>query len=61
MIYGISPLPYKQYTANDGGCHSTRSISQTGLKYGQLGGGSVFVGECDDDQEYNKDGKIMNI
>ena len=58
---GFLPCHIKQYTANDGGCHYTRSISQTGLKYGQLGGGSVFVGECDDDQEYNKDGKIMNI
>ena len=61
VIYGISPLPYKQYTADEGGCHSTYSISQAGLKYGQFGRGRVFVGECDDDQEYNKDGKIMNI
>ena len=54
-------MPYKQYTADEGGCHSTYSISQAGLKYGQFGRGRVFVGECDDDQEYNKDGKIMNI
>lgn len=58
MIYGISPLPYKQYTADEGGCHSTYSISQAGLKYGQLGHGRVFVGECGSDQDYNEDGQI---
>ena len=51
MIYGISPLPYKQYTADEGGCHSTYSISQAGLKYGQLGRGRVFVGECRGDRD----------
>lgn len=44
-------LPYKQYTADEGGCHSTYSISQAGLKYGQLGRGRVFVGECRGDRD----------
>ena len=49
-------LPYKQYTADEGGCHSTYSINQAGLKYGQLGRRHVFVGECLGDREYNRTG-----
>ena len=42
-------------------CHSICSINQAGRILGQLGCGRVFVGECDEAQEYNEDGKIMNI
>lgn len=47
---GFLPCHINNIRQDEGGCHSTYSISQAGLKYGQLGHGRVFVGECRGDR-----------